>query len=375
MLPPSDGALSPSQLLRLTELHLEDANKLDDHDATLLLYQHAKAALHQAEGDTNKSLTTTDPEEQDTRDKIATAYHSLGERLGNQSHQDMAQAFFTLSEEWRGHVPESVQQSTSSTNNAMTINDPSCVQPTCALGLSEIPHEQNEHGWVQTPTTDVTRESKQDDSLNRRSSVSSTISLSDQDPAKDEIPAASQGSEIDSALEWKCFVNEPSVLQFLGERAQREPSFKQQLLDYIEMSKSDKRWRVAASNAITILVRIGIQFNCADLRGVQIPRADLGYGVFDSAQLQGADLSQVNLQGIWLRHADLSNAHLRGVRFGEQPYLEQSDVPLMSAYSPDGKLLSVAIDNHSINGIYSLLAAMTTPCDYGMSRKESGVVL
>jgi lipoprotein NlpI len=57
--------------------------------------------MHQAESDTNKSLTTTDPEEQDMREKIATAYHSLGKRLDNQGHQDVAQAFFRLSEEWR----------------------------------------------------------------------------------------------------------------------------------------------------------------------------------------------------------------------------------------------------------------------------------
>ncbi|KAG0209209.1 hypothetical protein BGX31_002177 [Mortierella sp. GBA43] len=361
IVPSPKSALSPRQLLRLTEQYLEVASKLDDdHDIALVLYQHAEAALHQAEGVTNKSLTTTSPEEQDMREKIAIAYHSLGKRLDNQGHQDVAQAFFKLSEEWSDHVPEFVQPSTSSQSasvvdsikSAMTTDHPSRANPTCSLGQPETSHAPDEHGQPYTPTTGVTLESTQDDSLDCRSSVHSTV-INAQDPAKDNDDVPCQEPDIDEALEWRCFVNEPSLLQFLAERAQREPSFKQQLFDYIEKSKSDKRWRVAASNAITILVRIGVQFNCADLRGIQIPKANLGYGVFESAQLQGADLSQTNLQNVWLRHADLSNAHLTGARFGEQPYLEQEREASTCAYSPDGKSLAVMLNNHSINA-YSI---------------------
>jgi WD40 repeat protein len=96
-----------------------------------------------------------------------------------------------------------------------------------------------------------------------------------------------------------------------------------------------------------------VQFNCADLRSIQVPKANLGYGVFESAQLQGADLSQTNLHGVWLRHADLSNANLTGVHFGEQPYLEQRCKASTCTYSPDGKSLAVMLNNHTINA-YSI---------------------
>ncbi|KAG0222670.1 hypothetical protein BGX31_008961 [Mortierella sp. GBA43] len=134
---------------------------------------------------------------------------------------------------------------------------------------------------------------------------------------------------LDSPLAWRSFVNEPLILQFLEERVQQEPLFKQQLLDYIELSKTDKKWRVAAANAITILVRHGFQFNHADLRGIQIPGADLSNGVFDSAQLQGADLRQTALQGAWLGHADLSNAQLAGVQFGTLHAVKDGAVDLL----------------------------------------------
>ncbi|KAG0244248.1 hypothetical protein BGX31_009529 [Mortierella sp. GBA43] len=173
-----------------------------------------------------------------------------------------------------------------------------------------------------------------------------------------------QGSDFDSPLVWRCFVNEPLVLQFLEERAQQEPVFRQQLLDLIEQSKNDSQWDTAASNAITILVRAGVQFNGADLRGIRVPKADLSYGVFDSAQLQGADLRQVDLRGAWLQQADLSNAELEGARFGELRYTQHSEV-LMCTYAPDGRTLAVALFDFTII-IYSTSTCekLWTKCDH-----------
>ncbi|KAG0196979.1 hypothetical protein BGX31_005083, partial [Mortierella sp. GBA43] len=72
--------------------------------------------------------------------------------------------------------------------------------------------------------------------------------------------------DLNLPLTQKSFVDEHPVLDHLSERVQQDPQFKQQLLDYIERSKTDKQWRIAASNAITILIRSGFQFNHADLR-------------------------------------------------------------------------------------------------------------
>ncbi|KAF9347874.1 hypothetical protein BGX34_002825, partial [Mortierella sp. NVP85] len=182
----------------------------------------------------------------------------------------------------------------------------------------------------------------------RRGSMSSTMSIDSQDPFDGKVATTEQEPDIDSPLVWRTFVNDHSLLQFLEERVQQEPVFKEQLFAYIEHSKKDKKWRKAAANAITILVRAGVQFNGADLRGIRIPRADLSYGVFDSAQLQGADLRKVNLRGIWMRQADLSGAQMTSVQFGESPFLTFESEVHSCAYSPDGKSFVVYLGNGNL---------------------------
>ncbi|KAG0291715.1 WD_REPEATS_REGION domain-containing protein [Linnemannia gamsii] len=120
-------------------------------------------------------------------------------------------------------------------------------------------------------------------------------------------------------------LTEPSVVQFLSERVQENPSFKTQLFNIIEGSKSDASLAMAAASSITILAKAGVVFRRHDFRGIRIPGADLSGAQFDSAQFQGADLTNVNLGMSWLRNSDFSNAHMEGVQFGELPYLEHPD--------------------------------------------------
>jgi len=186
-------------------------------------------------------------------------------------------------------------------------------------------------------------------SLNRRGSVSSVSSFEVQDADERDIRAIEQGPDLSSPLAWRSYVNEHSLVRFLEERVQQEPVFKQQLLDYIEYSKVDKKWRKAASNAITILTRAGVEFRSVDLKGIQIPGADLRYGVFDSVKLQGADLRKVNLSNTWLRGSDLSGAQMRDVQFGELPYLKYDNSVSSCMYSPDGSRLAVGLSDGTIN--------------------------
>ncbi|KAG0344137.1 hypothetical protein BG005_002027, partial [Podila minutissima] len=184
----------------------------------------------------------------------------------------------------------------------------------------------------------------------RRGSVSSVFSFDDQlVPDKDDEPVTTQPSIADHPLSWRSFMAEPSVLDFLSERAQQEPLFKDQLLAMIEQSKFNKAMRKAAANAITILVRAGVRFNGADLKGIQIPRADLSGGQFDSAQLEGADLRKANLRNTWLRQADFSKAQMAGVQFGELPYVQELDMVNCSSYSPNGKTCVFGLANGTIS--------------------------
>ncbi|BBE09775.1 WD40 repeat-containing protein [Mycoavidus cysteinexigens] len=141
-------------------------------------------------------------------------------------------------------------------------------------------------------------------------------------------------------------VQEPVILDFLVERVKAQPQFEAYLHAWIEVSKiPNTPVTVGAANAITVLVRAGVQFNGKDLKGIRIPGADLSYGVFDSAQLQGSDLSRVKLRTSWLHQANLSRAQMAGVQFGEWPYLEEESDVRSCAYSPDEKFCAMGLGN------------------------------
>jgi len=184
--------------------------------------------------------------------------------------------------------------------------------------------------------------------LGRRGSVSSTLSAETHGGEEETTANTEQEPDPNSPLVWRRFVNDYSLLQFLQERVQQEQVFKDQLLAYIEFSKRDKKWRTAAANAITILVRAGLQLSGADLRGIRIPGADLSYGVFDSVHLQDANMRKVNLRGAWLRQTDLSRADMTGAQFGELPYLTVGREVWSCAYSPDGMSFAVGLDSGDI---------------------------
>jgi WD40 repeat protein len=186
-------------------------------------------------------------------------------------------------------------------------------------------------------------------SLGRRGSVSSVSSFEIYTAPGREIRTIEQGPDLGSPLVWRGFMNEYSLVQFLEERVQQEPVFKQQLMDYIEYSKIDKKWRTAAANAITILVRAGVQLISADLQGIQVPGANLRHGVFDWANLQGADLRKVNLSNVSLRGSDLSGAQMKDVQFGELPFLKFDCQVEICVYSPDGTSFAVVLSDNTIN--------------------------
>ncbi|KAF9937646.1 hypothetical protein BGZ65_001304, partial [Modicella reniformis] len=188
----------------------------------------------------------------------------------------------------------------------------------------------------------------------RRGSVTSLMSFEDKTVQEAASSAALQEPDVNSPLVRKNYVNHSSILHFLEERVQQEPIFKQQLLSYIEHSKSDKSWRLAAANAITILVRAGEQFIGANLQGIQIPGADLSYGMFDSANLQHADLRKVNFRGVWLRQADLRGALMKGAQFGELPLLTMKSKARSCAYSRNGESFVVGLDSGDV-AVYKTL--------------------
>ncbi|KAG9064825.1 hypothetical protein KI688_003085 [Linnemannia hyalina] len=138
------------------------------------------------------------------------------------------------------------------------------------------------------------------------------------------------------------------TVQFLADRVQNHQSFKEQLVETVRESRNNKGIdHTLAANAMTILVRSGMRFNSADLRGINIKGANLTGGEFDSADLQDADLTNVTFDKCWLRQAEFQGAKLGGAQFGEKP-LDLQNVPNTAAYSVDGALYAVAFTNGSI---------------------------
>ncbi|KAG9061169.1 hypothetical protein KI688_007507 [Linnemannia hyalina] len=185
-------------------------------------------------------------------------------------------------------------------------------------------------------------------------------------PPQPRLNTATSPTIQNHPLSKRSLVMEPSIAQFLAERVTLDPCFKQELLAIIELSKNDQKAALASSNAITILVRAGVQFNGSDLQGISIPGADLSGGQFDSAQLQGADLKGVNLSRSWIRQADFGSAQMEGARFGELSYLKEAERVEACVLSPDGKLLATGLKNGDIN-IYNTTTWRQTRVSWGHS--------
>ncbi len=136
-------------------------------------------------------------------------------------------------------------------------------------------------------------------------------------------------------------VADPAVQSFLVARVQQENALIKPLLSWIKASTTKDEVKIAAANAITILVKAGIQLNRLDLSKIKVPGANLSNGVFDQAQFEEADLSNVKLRGAWLRGVNLENAKFNGVDFGEWPSLELDSAVSDCCYSSNGHWLAV----------------------------------
>ncbi|KAF9161622.1 hypothetical protein BGX21_008753 [Mortierella sp. AD011] len=173
----------------------------------------------------------------------------------------------------------------------------------------------------------------------RRKSTDSVYSFQEVFQATETtIKKKAMEPSMESPLARRYFIKDHSVMQFLVDRVQSEPAFREQLFAYIHASKKNKMWRIAAANSITILIRAGVSLSNQNLRGIQVPMADMSFGFFDSAQLNGADLRKTNFQSAWLRHADLTQARTEGIQFGEWPTLSDAKMSKALTYTPDGRM-------------------------------------
>ena len=94
-------SLSLKQALQLTNLYLENAYKIEDHDIALVLCHEAEAALSQGKS-ANKKYPPhpNDTGHQALREGMATAYIDLGKLLEKRGYQGEGQAICEKAEKW-----------------------------------------------------------------------------------------------------------------------------------------------------------------------------------------------------------------------------------------------------------------------------------
>jgi WD40 repeat protein len=146
---------------------------------------------------------------------------------------------------------------------------------------------------------------------------------------------------------------EPSVVHFLCERVKQNPGFREQLLSILHQPKTEPNMTTAASNAIRILVRAGVPFNSTDLQGARDPATEHHDSQFDSTQLQCASISPSSVVRNWSQAKDVISTPSDRTRPGESSTQEDERYKACPcAYSPDGKILAVALCTRGDIGLY-----------------------
>jgi WD40 repeat protein/ankyrin repeat protein len=152
-------------------------------------------------------------------------------------------------------------------------------------------------------------------------------------------------SDCLSLWQTRPLTEERSVIDFLSELycASSAAEKESRLMNLIEGSRQTDFPAIAASNAITVLNAARVSFSGRNLAGIRISGADLTGATLDKSNLENADLSNVILTNAWLHGTNFKNAVLTNLALGEYPSLLLQGQAKSCCYSPDGKLLAVAV--------------------------------
>ncbi|KAG0214598.1 hypothetical protein BGX31_001053, partial [Mortierella sp. GBA43] len=107
IVPAPKGDLLPRQVLELTTVFLDGANRTIDHDVLQVLCHQAEAALSRMKRRTKKIVASTDPKDQALCERIASAYLELGRLMDNQDCREEAEAFYAKAKKVNGRLRES----------------------------------------------------------------------------------------------------------------------------------------------------------------------------------------------------------------------------------------------------------------------------
>ncbi len=148
--------------------------------------------------------------------------------------------------------------------------------------------------------------------------------------------------------------NEPSIVQFLANYAERDERFQRKLLHWVYCSRKRPELSVASANAITILNVARFPFSGMDLSKISIPGADLSKGIFDHTNFRAANLRGINLDNAFLRKTNFSDCNLKNAfldkLIGQKV---ETGIEALITSAPKKNVLFIC-DHHAITKIYDI---------------------
>ncbi len=143
-------------------------------------------------------------------------------------------------------------------------------------------------------------------------------------------------------------VDERAILEILAENILTLPNdhpIIEHLYELVLASRDERTYAKASSNAISVLNVNQTLCRLAgrDFSGIHAPRADLSFSSCTETDFTGADLSGSHLEAATFIQTNFTQARLYGVFFGESPSILANGQVMCVAYSPDGRLLAVAV--------------------------------
>ncbi len=145
-------------------------------------------------------------------------------------------------------------------------------------------------------------------------------------------------------------VDERAILEVLAENILTLPNehpIIERLYELVLSSRGEPAHAKASSNAISLLnVNQALcRLIGRDFSGIHAPRADLSFSNCTGTDFTGADLSGSHLEAAIFIQTNFTQARLYGVFFGEYPSILADDYVYCIAYSPDGRLLAIAMES------------------------------
>lgn len=142
----------------------------------------------------------------------------------------------------------------------------------------------------------------------------------------------------------KLYTRQEDMVRNFADRVIESDQYKQKMFKYIDLSKTDERYAIAAANAITGLNRARVSFSGMDFSDVKIADAVLSNGIFDNTNFRKANLERVNFECSWLRKVNLEQAVLKDIVLAS-PFFLFSDSVSCCCYSSDERYLAVGVSD------------------------------